>query len=102
VSMGSFGSDRHKKTSIGSTCAKEEFRLCPDAGLSLKLADEQQDAIVNEKESVAGTTTNERRTVDWIDDAGLSLELADKEEELSIGLTWQRMKENVDGINGIK
>jgi len=56
-----------------------------------------------EEESVAGTTTNERRTVNWIDDAGLSLELADEqcksvagstgEEQKNLSLGRQRMKE---------
>jgi len=43
--------DRRKKRN-----AKEEFRLCADAGLSLELAD-------GEKKSVAGTTTKERTSM---------------------------------------
>ena len=49
------------------------------------IEEEDEDLVYKQatttKESVAGTTTNKRRTVDWIDDAGLSLELADEEEE---------------------
>jgi len=67
-----------ERTSIGSTNAKKNSGLEPmtteEVQLSLVL-------LATTKESVTGTTTNERRTVDWIDDAGLSLELADEEDE---------------------
>jgi len=79
--------DRWRWLELGSSPCEEE-----DEDLVCKQA-------TTTKESVAGTTTNERRTVDWIDDAGLSLELAVEEEELSTGSTWQRTKKNVDRID---
>jgi len=66
------------ETSIGSMVNEEESvagtTTTKEVQLSLVL-------LATTKESVAGTTTSkETRTVDWIDDAGLSLELADEQQ----------------------
>jgi len=90
------GADDNKNVNRIDGCRRRGRRHCRQRSALTNEQKEDKDLICEQatttKESVAGTTTNERRTVDWIDDAGLSLELADEQHKSVAGSTGEEQK----------